>query len=816
MSVLDNFKSLFKSTPAKKKSSRGRYQNYSSYSSKKENIPVQSIKNSINQYAKYVVEVPKFDTFWQFYQIFPEVQTPISRIAKRITGIKGKFTNSEGYCDEIVSNKLQYEIELDRLMEEFITHMLIFGQAVAVMFESGSKKTIQFVPPSEVSYWEAQSFAIKKFTWHWESSVTIVENDFEIFKLPSVNSKYFGKSPLNSMYQTLNSLNLDTQNFNEFLENNSFMGLAIFPKDNLEEKEIDILNASIVKLNEKGSRYKAGVYDGVEKIEQIKQDLQFKLTEDEKDRIASYASNAVGYPYTFLKRNSTSLGQGEQKSILLNYRDETIKPMQILLTNFINNFVSQYFEFNGLNFVPNEMPIETFTDLADIGLRGFESGALSAYEFKTRYLNYLDKETQEDDKFRKFESGTLIVKEGELKEGELTDDTIDEEQTTDDVDTGVTTELNANDKKKALILVNDNQKMIENYKSFPGKTKSQIVYGIKQGIIANQNLDVNQKRAINSDLEYVLANEPLRVVSETKSRLGSLILDNLKVVSSVTPSQAELDYLDIITEEEKMLEREYLLFLLPLLLQIEDSTKKNLLDFYGKIDTDSDGLISFDENRRFLSFVELELSRMEKEASEVFTGATMDSLNNKSEQRAVEALAVLGLGLGAITSQLNRYSFELGYKSNIEGYFSNSFRRVKESVRDNVTQNVKLSLAKEQANLVSFNKNDFKLSLLTHPRGLFRRTVEQASQDVGINHYKAIVPLYKIDGLNPSGMTSKVLYNINTTQEWNKYSGVKSTVNSVGGMSLHHNDFIYYYPIKQSQLPGEKIIAKKQRSEFKK
>jgi len=823
MSLIDNVKSLFSNSKVVKNIRVNRYNTTNITASKKDNLSISSVKNTISQYAKYVVEVPKFDTHFQFYQNFPQVQTPISRIAKRVTGLKGNFTNSEGYCDELLSNKLQYEIQLDRLIEEFVTHMLIFGQATAVMFdnEGEGEKSIQFVSPTEVTFWQAKGYSIDRFTWHCENQIKTIDKDFEIYKLPSVNSKYFGKSPLNSLYDDLNALHLDIQNFNEFLENNSFMGLAIIPKDGMTPEAFTVLKETVKQLNKKGSRYQAAVYDGVDKIEQIKQDLQFKLTDTEKDTISSLACNAVGYPYTFLKR-SAGLGQGEQTSTLINFRDETIKPMQTLVANFINNFVSKYFEFNGLSFMPNEMAVNSFTEIAEIGLQGFNSGALSAYEFKTKYLLYKDKETQEDDKFRKFPDKTMIVKEGELKKGELTDDTIKEEQTTDDIDNGTDLndivtenndkiELSANDKKKALVLINDNEKMIENFKSLPGKTKLQIIYGVKQGIVANQELDINQKRAVNSDLEYVVSNEPLGILKETKARLGGLVLENAKV-SNVIPSQSELDYQDIITEEEKMLEREYLLFLLPALLVIEDNTKKNLLEFYNKIN--SDGVISFEDNKRMLALVETELSNMELKAVEQFTGATMDQLNNKSEAKAVDALSVLDLGLGAVTSQLNRYSFELGYKSNIQGFFSNSFRRVKENVRDNLTQSVKLTLAKEQANLVSFNKNDFKLSLLTHPRGLFRRTIEQASQDVGINHYKAIMPTYKINSLNPSGMTSQVLYKINTIQEWNKYNGVQATVNSVGGMGLHHNDFIFYYPIKDSKLPGETIIARKQRSEF--
>jgi hypothetical protein len=100
-----------------------------------------------------------------------------------------------------------------------------------------------------------------------------------------------------------------------------------------------------------------------------------------------------------------------------------------MLNQFILKKVGS--EYENLHWIPNKMKTTTIDQMMEVAVKGFESGLLSAYEAKVKFLDYTDEEVQEDDKFRKI--GNQVVKEGELQEGnvesEKEDETVQDEIT---------------------------------------------------------------------------------------------------------------------------------------------------------------------------------------------------------------------------------------------------------------------------------------------------------------------------------------------------------------------------------------------------
>ena len=224
---------------------------------------------------------------------------------------------------------------------------------------------------------------------------------------------------------------------------------------------MDALVETAKQLNDPRSRYKTGVYTGVKELKQIKQEIQARLSIEEKKYIAVKTANAFGYPYQLLKVSTGGLGQGEQKTVMQNYKEETIDPAQAMVGQFINNFVLQVVankaEYAGLIWKPNEMVISTLDDMMKVANAGFASGLFSAYEAKTRFLGYTDDEVQYDDKFRKI--GSNVVKEGELKEGDVQTD-----EAQDEVEENI----------KSVVSAEYIKSYIQNAKSLNGNDKQRI------------------------------------------------------------------------------------------------------------------------------------------------------------------------------------------------------------------------------------------------------------------------------------------------------------------------------------------------------
>jgi hypothetical protein len=271
----------------------------------------------------------------------------------------------------------------------------------------------------------------------------------------------------------------------------------------------------------------------------------------------------------------------------------------------------------------------------------------------------------------------------------------------------------------------------------------------------------------------------------------------IRAGETVEISEEEKKYTDLIDELETFLQGEFAKVLLPALIKIENDIKDELDRIYA-LD------ISEEEKR---NLADEYLLKAEEEAIKLFNEKLQDNLNNEAIKLALIALGIFDLEK-LTKNEIERERKHLAdmYLSNVKGFFSKSFRQTKELFFDNL--HYKRDLKSEQLKGLSFNKNDFKLSVLTHPRALFRSII--AFNDK-VEYYKMVVPSVIIDSLDPSGQTRKYLYQIKTKDEWAVVGGLNN-LNVVNGMGIHHNSQEYYYPV--FDLEKEKEIAKGQRTSF--
>lgn len=273
----------------------------------------------------------------------------------------------------------------------------------------------------------------------------------------------------------------------------------------------------------------------------------------------------------------------------------------------------------------------------------------------------------------------------------------------------------------------------------------------------------------------------------------------IRSLVDVPSDETEEEYLLILLLLENFLAEQFSKVLLPELEKLETEVREYLGKLYNNTDLTEQEVI--DEATQFLD-------EKEKEAVALFSAKIQEDLNNESIKQALVALGILGLANlsdSIIETQTKKAKF--GYISNIGAFFYNEMRQVKEIVFDNIMSG-KRSLVTDQLANLKFNRNIFKLSVLAHPRALFRSIIAIASD---VEYFKAIVPPSVLPTLNPSGVTANNLYLIKTKDEWSKTNGVEN-INVVDGLGLHHGSIEYYKPI--FDLQKENTLAKEQRRIF--
>lgn len=488
----DNYSSSFNSNPDKNK-----------------NLKIQTSTDPVkdDEYIKSAVQVPRFWTYWNYYQIFDEVVSCIDLITKITTNLGLKFYNQDK--EEVELNWTDKLADgYNTFNELFCQNILIHGQAMPTIFENSNQQIyLRNIPIHQVSIYQTRAFGIDNFWWMYSGELVnkqIKSGSFKVFKKANISSQFFGLSPLNSLYDELNSINLDTQNFNKFLENNSFFGAVIFAKDTLGLEELQILKRVEKQLVQPESRYKATVVQGVEKIEQIKQGIEHRLSIEEKQFIKDSIYQVYGVPTFFAGANKSGLGAGEQLTHRQNLKDLAITQMQKKLEELYNSWVLPIF-YPEHTARAVEMQVESDSDIITRYTEGYKTGIWTAKQVKTLGYRVQEEETTEEDNFRIFPAKTQIVKEGNLTEGNSDDgltDSVDEK-----IDTNTRSEDQVRIEKQA-----EPVKFINNLKPFHIDVEP-VEFEVSQPIVNEQQAKVDKSRFTVQDLPNFSPQQKKRVFS---------------------------------------------------------------------------------------------------------------------------------------------------------------------------------------------------------------------------------------------------------------------------------------------------------------
>jgi len=396
------------------------YNNTYSYSNSLTQLKDAKPMIELNQ-KKTAIYTPDFRLYNNLYNKFPEVSSICDKIAERIIGIGGKFINEN-------NEEMTPEVDFSHTNRDFLQNMLIFGQTVAIKAQVKDEERDLIIPSHQISNWRAEGIEIDSFDWNFESSLKRIEDDFYLFRNSNTDSMFFGKSKLLPLYEVLNTLHLDREAFNLFLENNSFPGLVLQGSFDFGSPTIDangntilaneerILQDTLKDLNSREGRYKAVLLpESITKIEQIKQEISSKLSSTDYENILKLVCFCYGYPYGLLQ-GGVGLGQGEQKSQLIQLRDEVIKPLQNQLAKFINYLLKKNSDLKDVKWIPNEMEIESKSDIMESGIKLFTNGIINGKTLKSKYLGYDELELTPDDDYRIIAQNINLIKEGQIEQ----------------------------------------------------------------------------------------------------------------------------------------------------------------------------------------------------------------------------------------------------------------------------------------------------------------------------------------------------------------------------------------------------------------
>ena len=284
-------------------------------------------------------------------------------------------------------------------------------------------------------------------------------------------------------------------------------------------------------------------------------------------------------------------------------------------------------------------------------------------------------------------------------------------------------------------------------------------------------------------------------------------------ISTVKISKKEKIFQRWISKEEDYLQGVYNVVKLEK-QETEDNIKEYLTRKYNSLPTEMiNGVKVIKPNTRVPKEMNDKVDKEMAKLQEYLTGEVMDEIHTTSRNYANGTIQAIGGNMSAVEAMSDVSTFRKGYLSNIKAFIFNEGRRIKERIFDNLKQGVSITQILKQVESLLLNSNILKLSLITHPRGLFRKTIQDKAIRDGISNFKMMVPKSVLATLTPYGITLALLYFIKTSTQWNNMADDNNS-NVIGGLGLHHNSQDYYLPISEEEMEAQLGISKDQRSQL--
>ena len=343
------------------------------------------------------------------------------------------------------------------------------------------------------------------------------------------------------------------------------------------------------------------------------------------------------------------------------------------------------------------------------------------------------------------------------------------------------------------------------------------VQALKQGL-KTQNAAIKARAKevrFKQKLQKALDREASKQEKQTNKKDKKLAEEPLE------PTRREQVFMRNINNYEKFLDGEFREFE-KILVEFEEKYRKGLRAIYESSETErKDGVVSLVYDKKMVKKAEQFIDNLTDRFSQrIIESPTQRRLFNGTRKMAVETMESNYEYLAEDEVEIDEgqfRSFEAGYISNAKGVLFNEPRRMKEAVVLNYGSGVSIDLALKQADSMTFNRNIYKLSTITHARGAFQGVIYENAKKDGFTFYKVVVPSLRLADVDPSGRTAALLFTIGTAAMINKAVSKKTdgaNSDAVKGLGIGHGTYEYYYPIESDKLDEEQKIARRQRKEF--
>lgn len=278
-------------------------------------------------------------------------------------------------------------------------------------------------------------------------------------------------------------------------------------------------------------------------------------------------------------------------------------------------------------------------------------------------------------------------------------------------------------------------------------------------------------------------------------------------------------YVKGITENENFIQDFFDDKYIPETEKLEANIQKILNEGYAKAKTDKvDGteFISLKGNTGLKNDMKSKVKDQFKKFEKRLLGPQFaDKIMNealKNAERTVKDLSEIKL---AFISQGEFNSFMAGHLSNIEAVFFNEERRMLENIESNFGNGLSLDVIKSQVDNIKLNRNILKLSVVAHPRAVFRGEILRWGESNDITNFKMLIP--RNVKLDPAGTTIASVFLIKQLLDWEeKNADQQNGGGVVGGLGLHHGSQEYYLPIAANELTAAQELSRDQRKNLEK
>lgn len=296
--------------------------------------------------------------------------------------------------------------------------------------------------------------------------------------------------------------------------------------------------------------------------------------------------------------------------------------------------------------------------------------------------------------------------------------------------------------------------------------------------------------------------------------------EEMASLAEITPTilaKREKEFVKNISDYENYLESEFANIVYKVSVK-ENMIRKKLESIYLSADTEmKDGkkiLASSGKNTALkneaISYVR---DMTKKLKGELVGSAIQNRLFDTSQRMAIKTMKADRVFFDS--KRIN--SIVDGYNSNVMAILFNDPRRMEEQIVLNFGSQVAQQEAITQALEIEFNRNILKLSTLTHPRQAFNAILNEQAINEGFTFFKGVIPKSKLKDMAPTGLTSKLLYNIYTEAQLTDIVnglGTKTNVSPLFGMNIHHGGYMSFLPIASLYLALEMQRAKEQREKL--